>query len=159
MEQKTLSNWLKFILVGVGICGLLVYGGFIPMYGQAVAARYPEYAYCYIPWLLFLWGTGIPCYAVLILGWKIADNIGKDRSFSQENAKLFQWISILAALDTVFFFLMNIVYLFCGMNHPGIVLYAMFIVFAGVAVTIVAAVLSCLVRKAAGLQAQSDLTI
>lgn len=159
MEQKTLSNWLKLILVGVGICGLFVYGGIIPMYGRSLASLYPEFAYCYMPWLIFLWITAIPCYAVLILGWKIAGNIGADRSFSLENARLFRWISMLAVVDTVFFFLMNIIYLFCNMNHPGIVLFSLLIVFVGVAVAIASAVLSCLVRKAAGLQTQSDLTI
>ena len=46
-----------------------------------------------------------------------------------------------------------------NMNHPGIVLLAMVVVFAGIAVTVAAASLSHLVSRAADLQEQSDLTI
>ena len=51
------------------------------------------------------------------------------------------------------------VFLFLGMNHPGVVLLSLVAVFAGVAVAIAAAALSHLVAKAADLQAESDLTI
>ena len=44
-------------------------------------------------------------------------------------------------------------------NHPGVILALVFIVFACVVVSVVAAVLSHLVVKAADLQEQSDLTI
>ena len=93
------------------------------------------------------------------MGWKIAVNIGKDRSFTLENARLLQIISWLAAGDAAFFFLGNIVLFFLNMNHPGILLISLLICFAGVAVAVAAACLSHLVRKAADLQEQSDLTI
>ena len=86
-------------------------------------------------------------------------NIGKDRSFSMDNARLLQRISRLAAGDAVFFFLGNVLLLLLNMSHPGVVLAALVIVFVGVAVAVAAAVLSYLVQKAAALQEQSDLTI
>lgn len=159
MEQKTLSNWLKFVILGVGICGLAVCLGVVPSYGSSLVRQYPEFADRYWPWLIFLWMTAIPCFLALFLGWKIATNIGKDRSFSMENAKHLERISWMAAGDSAFFFVGNIVLLFCNMSHPGIALHSMVIVFAGVAVTVVAAALSHLVRKAAKLQEESDLTI
>ena len=159
MKQASLSKWLKFILIGVGICGLIVYALILPVLGLNVTAAYPEWSYCFWPWLIFLWVTGIPCYIALIFGWKIAGNIGADRSFSGDNATLLKWISELAAGDAAFFFLGNLVFFFLGMNHPGVVLASMLIVFAGVAVCVAAAALSHLVRKAADLQEQSDFTI
>lgn len=159
MEQKTLSKWLKIIIIGVGICGAVVYIFIFPEYGQSLIYDYPEYSYCYWPWLIFLWITGIPCYGVLILAWKIASNIGINRSFSIQNAKLMKGISLLAAIDSGFFFIGNLVYLFLNMNHPGIVLLALIGVFFGIAVAVAAAALSHLIMKAAQLQEQSDLTI
>lgn len=159
MKQKSLSNWLKAILIGIGVCGLVFYLYILPDWGKSLAGHYPEYAHAYWPWLIFLWVTAVPCYTVLVLGWKIAVNIGRDRSFSQENARLLKWISWLAAGDTAFFFAGNTVLLFLNMNHPGIVLLAMVVAFAGVAVAVAAAALSHLVQKAADLQEQSDLTI
>ena len=159
MEQKALSKWLKIIIVGVGICGLVGYFLIIPAFGQSMVRDYPEFSGWYWPWLIFLWGTGIPCYVALFFGWKIAANIGNDRSFSMENAQLLNWISGLAEGDAIYFFIGNIVLWFAGMNHPGVVLAMFLVVFAGVAIAVAAAALSHLVKKAAVLQGESDLTI
>ncbi len=158
-QQKGLATWLKIILVGVGICGLVVYFVVFPSYGESLVSDYPEFSNRFWPWLIFLWISGIPCYAVLVFGWKIAANIGRDQSFSNANAKYLKWIAWLAAGDGVFFFVGNIVLLFTNMSHPGIALFSLLVVFAGVAVAVASAVLSHLVQKAAVLQEQSDLTI
>ncbi|MBQ9032891.1 MAG: DUF2975 domain-containing protein [Parasporobacterium sp.] len=159
MKQKALSKWLKIILIGVGICGLIVYLVIFPGYGQSLVSDYPEFSNRYLPWLIFLWMTGIPCGIVLVLGWRIASNIGKDNSFSNENAKYLKWISWFAAGDGIFFFFGNVVLLFANMSHPGVALFSLLVVFAGIAVTVASSALSHLVQKAAVLQEQSDLTI
>lgn len=159
MEQKTLSNWLKCIIIGVAICGLIIYAVVFPFYGTNLVNEYPEFSNRYWPWLIFIWFTGIPCFTVLILSWKIATNIGNDKSFSMANAKLFKWISGLAAGDSCFFFVGNLVMLFLNMSHPSVVLLSLIVVFAGVAVAVASAALSHLVMKAAKLQEESDLTI
>ena len=160
MNQVSLSRWLKFIIFGLGICGLIVYALVVPMLGQnLVVFDNGRYAYCYWPWLAFIWATGIPCYIALALAWKIAGNIGADKSFLMLNAKLLKWISILAVGDAAYFFIGNVVLWLLNMNHPGIVLFSLIVVFAGVAVAVTSAVLSHLVEKAAALQEQSDWTI
>ena len=159
MEQKALSKWLKIIIIGVGICGLVGYFLVIPSFGQSLARQYPEFSGRYLPWLIFIWVTAIPCYIALFFGWKIAANIGADRSFSVENANLLKWISWLAAGDSIYFFAGNVTLLLLDMSHPGVVLASLLVVFAGVAITVAAAALSHLVRKAAALQEESDLTI
>lgn len=160
MDQKSLSRWLKFIIVGVGLCGLFFYLVILPSIGWGiVAVEGPECAYMYWPWQIFLWATGVPCCVALVLAWRIAGNIGKDRSFSMENARLLKYISLLAVGDTAFFFVTNIVFLFLNMSHPGVLLFSLVVDFAGVAVAVAAAALSHLVQKAAALQEQTDLTI
>ena len=159
MEQKALAQWLKFILIGVGICGLIVYFLVLPSLGESIIADYPEFEYRFWPWLVFLWATVVPCYAALFFGWRIAVNIGADRSFIPENADHLKKISWLAVDDSVYLFLGNLIFLFTGMSHPGMTLFSLLVVFAGIAVTVASATLSHLVKKAAGLQEQSDLTI
>ena len=159
MNQKSLAVWLKVILIGVGLCGLVVFFVIFPAYGRSLAEEAPEFENRYWPWLVFLWISAVPCYAALVFGWFIACNIGRDRSFSEENAKHLRVISWLAAGDAAFFFTGNIVLLFLDMSHPGVTLASLIVVFGGVAVTVAAAILSHLVRKAAALQEQSDLTI
>ena len=159
MNQHRLSTWLKGIVIGIGICGLIVYFAVLPVVGNSTRESFPEFAAWYWPWMIFLWGTALPCYAALALGWRIATNIGEDRSFSGENAASLLRIAWLAAGDTIFFFAGNIVLLFLGMSHPGVLLLSLIICFAGVAVTVAAVCLAHLVHKAAALQEQSDLTI
>lgn len=159
MEQKSLAKWLKFVILGVGFCGLFIYLYLIPSYGTSMVEKYPEFSGAFWPWLIFLWITAIPCYAVLYFGWRISGNIGRDKSFSAENSKYLKYVSWMAAIDSLFFFVGNVVLLFLNMNHPGILLISLIITFAGVTVTVAAAVLSHLVQKAAKLQEQSDLTI
>ena len=159
MEQKSLSKWLKLILLGVGICGLAVYLMVVPSFGDSLRSQYPEFGDRYWPWLIFIWVSGIPCYAVLVLGWRIAANIGRDASFSLENARFLRSIAILAAVDAAYVFLGNLAMLFLDMSHPGVVLLSLLVVFAGAAVAVAAGALSHLVRKAALLQEENDLTI
>ena len=45
MKQRTLALWLKVIITGIGVCGLFVYILLIPMFGQALALRYPDMAH------------------------------------------------------------------------------------------------------------------
>lgn len=160
MKPQSLAKWLKFIIIGGGFFGLIVYAFVIPEMGQEIAALdNGAFAYCYWPWLVFIWMTGIPCCIALFLTWKIATNIGLDKSFSLSNAKLLKWISNLAAGDAVFFLAGNIVFLFLNMNHPGVVLASVMVAFVGVAIAVVSAALSYLVKKAEILQDQSDWTI
>lgn len=159
MKQKTLARWLKGIIFGMGVCGLVVYFLLIPHIGKAMAEEIPEFQNRYRPWLLFLWITAVPCYGVLILAWKIAARIGKDLSFTVQNAVYLKWISILAAGDTLFFFLGNVVLLILNLSHPSVVMASLIVAFFGAAVTVSSAVLSHLVLKASSLQEQSDYTI
>ena len=160
MRQKSLSNWLKFIVIGVGICGLVIYLLVVPMLGQTVAAAEDGFFdRLYWPWLVLIWVTGLPIYAALAFAWVIAGNIGQDRSFSIENARLLKWISGLAAGDAAFFFAGNILYLLLGWSHPGVTLLCMVLVFVGGAISVAAAALSHLVMKAALQQQENELTI
>lgn len=159
MELKKLATWLKVILIGVGACGVAFLGVAAPMCGAYFRTNYPELAWGFWPWLAFLWASGVPCFAVLGIAWKIVSNIEKNQSFSLENARLFRWISRLAAGDAGFFFVGNLALLLLNISHPSVVLASLVVDFIGVAVAVAAAALAYLVGKAADLQEQSDYTI
>lgn len=159
MKQRNLSKWLKIVIVGVGLCGLVVCIHLLPFYGQSIATSNPEFSYCYWPWLIFLWVCAVPCYAALFCSWKIVSEIGKDNSFSVKNALYLKTISVLAASDTGFFFIGNFVLLFLNMNHPGVILLSLLIEFAGVCITVASAALSHLVLDAAQIKEENDLTV
>lgn len=159
MSQKSLSKWMKVILFMFGLFGIAIFGLVTPVIGTDLKNEYPEFAYAFIPWLVFILIMAIPCYTVLVLGWKIASSIGNDNSFSNSNAKRLKYVSVLALVTSIYFFAGNVVFLLLNINHPGILLASLFITFVGIAISAASAILSYLVKKAAKLQEQSDWTI
>jgi len=140
----------------MAVCGMLIYLGVLPAMGKSLVFRYPEFEHYFWPWLLFLWITVIPCYAVLMWGWQIASAIGRNQSFTMRNALYLKRIMQAALVDVVFFFIGNVVFWLLGMNHPGILILSLFICFAGIVVAVVAGSLSHLVAKAADMQEEND---
>ncbi len=159
MNQKTLANWLRAVVVLAACAGGLVYGVVIPNIGLRTAERNPEYAYCFWPWLIFLLATAVPCYLVLWQGWKILSAVRRDESFTRENARRLGTVSKLAAFDAAFLFAGSLIFLLLGMSHPGVFLALLLISAFGLIVTVAAALLSHLVYKAALLREDADLTV
>ena len=151
MKQDALAKWLKFIIVGVGFCGLLTYTVIMPRFAAYLVRQNSMLEKNVLPWLILIWISAIPCYAVLVLGWKIADNIRRDRSFSYENAEYLKWVSYLSMADAAFVFLANIA--------AAVMLVICIIVFIGISISICAAALSHLVAKAAEIQEENNLTV
>ena len=42
MSQKDLANSLKAVIIGVGLCGLVIYFYFLPVWGKAILQYAPE---------------------------------------------------------------------------------------------------------------------
>lgn len=159
MSQISLSRWLKFIIILVAVCTLVIYFGVFPMLGLNISALNPEFSYCYWPWLIFLWSTGIPLYAAFGFCWAVAVNIGRGNSFCMQNARHLRSIAVLAAIDSMWFLAGNIALFLLNMSHPSVLLLCIIPVAFGIAVSVAAAVLSHLIQKAASIQEQNDLTI
>ena len=159
MSQAKLSRWLKAIMVGAEIGIAIVYFLIIPVIGKDIVAANPEFAYCYWPWLIFLWTTSVPLYVAAVFGWKIAREIGLDNSFSRENAVSLKRISQLAVADTIYFFIGIVVFSVLNMIHSSIVIAAFFVLCVGIVIIIVSAGLSHLVYKAAKMREENELTI
>ena len=159
MKQKTVSMWMKGILLGLGLSGLVFYFVAIPMIGQSVAKMFPEYSAAYWPWMIFIWLTGVPCFAFLPVGWSIASNIARGKAFSLQNAKLLRTVGFLAAGDAVFFSVGNVVFLFFNINHIGIVMGSVLVSFLAFSVAVAAMALSLLTRNASDIREENELTI
>lgn len=158
MSQKSLSNWLKMMIIGVGICGILICVLVLPALTAELEPLLNDKKVCWA-WLILLWLTSVPCFIALAFSWKIVSNIGNDNSFTMENAVLLKKISMLAAGDAIFLFVWNMILFFLNANHPSTLLLCLFIDFLGIVIAVIFATLSHLVCKAAELQEQSDLTI
>lgn len=126
MEQRTLVRWLKILVIFASVCGIAICVGILPMVGKRMIEVYPEFSYCYHPWLIFLWILAVPCFIALVLAWKIFKNIEEDHSFCMENADALRKISFLAAADSAVLFVGNVLFLLLNMNHPSIFTWSMY---------------------------------
>ncbi len=159
MEQRKMVKWLKFLVIFVAICGLILCTVVIPVVGRELSGVSPELGRYFKPWVTFVWVLAIPCFAALVHAWMIFSNIEKNKAFSMENAKHMEKISYLAGADTIALISGNIVLLILNINHPSVFLVFLMIGIIGIGISVAAAVLSHLIQKAANLQDENDLTI
>lgn len=159
MEQNKIGAMLKAVVIGFTFIVIVVYTLLFPIIGQDIIYQYPEFTGWFWPWVIFLSITAIPLLIAIFFAWKVVVNISKDNSFCIENAVAFKNIMILAILDTSYFFIGQVALFLFSMNHPAIFLFSIVIVFIGIAVAIVCGALSTLIKKAATLQEDQNLTI
>jgi len=159
MKHSLFSKCMRVIIAGATLIGIICCIYVIPELAKTFKQYYPEMEHWVLPWMILIYVCAVPCFAAMVLSWKIAVNIGRDKSFTMENSRLFKIYSILALSDSILFFVGSIAYWIAGINHPGLLLADFLIVFAGMAIFVCTAALSYLVGKAANLQEDSDLTI
>ena len=166
MKPKNFSIMMKAVIIMIAVFGALFYFLFVPM--MAKEMQYyandivNDITYCnrlYYAWLILIWLTSVPCYAVLVFAWKMANSVKNDTQFSHKNSGRLSKIALLAFIDGAFFFLMNIIYLFANLNHPGILIASFLVFLVAIAFAATAKVLAGMVDKAAVLQEENDLTI
>ena len=160
MKPKQFSWMMKTVIIALGVFGAAFYFYFVPVGLQALESikRFTEKS-IFLPWLIGVILTCIPCYAVLVLAWLMAQSVKNDTQFSHKNSGRLKKIAACALADGAFFFLMNIVFLAVGINIPAVALLSLLVLLVAVAFAAVATVLSGMVEKAAVLQEENDLTI
>ena len=156
MNQKSLANWIKAIVIGVGIGGAMVYLWLDMIIDPATIANFTGYEVSTLPWNILILITLIPCYGVLFFVWKIAHQVELDNSFSFQNVNYLKWIMLLCLSIAVIFFCGNIILLITNLNHPSIFILSIFFCFLAIAIGIIAAVLAHLVEKAAIIKEENE---
>ena len=159
MTQKNLSYWLKAVIITALMVGIGVYGFFVPQFAESYRDAYDGLSSFYMPMLIFLTGTGVPCFASLIFAWKIASQIGRDNSFCRENAESMKVIAILALADVIYFRVGMIIFAVVDITTVPMLFMTFLLDIAGLAISVCSAALSHLILKAAMLREENDLTI
>lgn len=152
MDSKKLCGWLRGIMIGLGLAGLFFFGYLIPFMKMRMLTHFNGYW----QWVIFALLSAVPCYLVLIEGWKIVNRIEKDNSFCVENAEGLSRVSFYALIDSAYVFIGNVVLMVLGLSRVSVFFLTLLIVIVGVSVGVAAAALSHLVRKAALLKQEND---
>ena len=127
--------------------------------GGVLSIYYAGTCNLFMPGLLYGWYIAVICYAILYQFWKVCVQIGKDNSFSKENAKCFRNISHFALLLAVVWFAGIVFLAILAVRQPGISIFMITAVLLSVMISVLAAALSHLVLKAYELKQENELTI
>ena len=157
MSSTTLCSWVRFSAVAFACYGALLLavlvweaaGVLLPEYGQQAA---------YL-WCGFLILAAVPCFAVLVLVWRVSTAIKNDAVFTVAAARTIGAATTWLCADAAFIFAGTVVLTAMNINHPGPMLAALLAVLALTAFGLLAAVLSRYIARAADLQEVSEGTI
>ena len=159
MSQKSIAKMLKLFCVVVAVVGAFVFLVYAPLLVDEQAMMYPEAAYLKWPGLVGIWVIAVLCYMVLGNFWMICVRIGEDNSFCNENADCMKRMGLLSFAVGVLF-TGAMIFLGC-LGFLGIAYFIFYFllmcVVCGVGVLCLA--LSALIRRAAQLKEENDLTI
>ena len=160
MQPKRFSLLMKSIIIALAVFGAGFYFYFVPRVLRVIdSLKLFTDKSLFMPWLILIVLTCIPCYAVLVLAWGMAVSVQNDKQFSHKNSGRLKKIAVCAIADTGFFFIGNLIFWIIGINIPAVVVISAIILFVGIAFAAASEVLSGMVEKAAILQEENDLTI
>lgn len=159
MNQKELSNWLKILIIVSSILGLIICFTLAPRIGTSILANHPHKKYMFWPCLIFIWVGSVPIYLAFFQAWKIFDNVGKDKAFSEQSVSAFNIITKLCIVEIILFCFGLVSLIFLNVSNITVYIVVFFIMFSAIFVGTSSAIFSHLVSKAVALQKENDLTI
>ena len=152
--NKHPERGMKLAAVAAAALGLLAAFVLLPALASAMLEEYPAYQKWYWPGLVYCWIVLLPGFAGLWEFWKVCVQIGRDNSFSQENARSLFRICLPALLVVGVAALCLL-----GMGLPALLIAMLGFAAACALVALLANALSQLVRRAAAIKSENDLTI
>lgn len=161
MIDKKLCEWVKFIIVLMGICGLLFDVFLVPIevgnLGTEGGQYFDKTNISFIVQYFFQWIVSIPCFWVLILAWRACGDMKTGNLFTVKNSKRVKQASVALLISVVAFIVGNLIFAILKWNSE----YSIRIIIAimGVTFWVIMTVLSHYLKRAAELQEESDATI
>ena len=89
MKQTKISYWLKGMTILLAVMGIFFFGAL-----TAYAFQLKAQGNVLWGWVGFSWYIAVLCYLILFEFWRVCTQIGKDNSFSLENAKYFHHMGL-----------------------------------------------------------------
>lgn len=163
MTTKSILLWVRCSIVIIALCGLTVCALWYPYSFSLIKvglinSKLSELTAAQSWGLLsFYWAVSIPCFAILIIAWKISTHIKTEQLFTSKVAKMIKLCALMLLIDLSVFCMGNIIFLLLKMNDFAIIYF--FLMIGGLVLSVFLSVLSHYVAKAAELQEISDGTI
>ena len=158
MTGKALCFWVRCAIIAIAVCGLCVCVVWYPIITELNVPLNVEKMQFWAQ-LVFYWLASLPCFWILIMGWRVTKAIKEDRLFTNETAKIVKTATQILFIDIAVFFIGNLALLLLKWAWWGIAIIHLFFLIAGLVVGIFMAILSHYLYKAAELQEESEGTI
>ena len=152
MSKRSLSVLSKITIIVIAICGLCICGFVYPF---LVSLNGLGKGSELIMWceLIFYWSSSLPCFAILVLAWKVASTF-KTELFTANNAKLFKASAILLMADAIYFLIGNLFFAFIGYNPFAILFF--FLVITALSVSLALGAAGYYVARAAAIREENE---
>ena len=157
--NKHPERGMKLAALAAALIGLLAAFVFLPILASALLEEFPAYQKWYWPCLIYGWVVLLPGFAGLWEFWKICVEIGRDNSFSQKNARSLFRICLLALTMAALLAVGVAALCLLGMGLPALLIAMLGFAAACALVALLANALAQLVRRAAAIKSENDLTI
>ena len=146
MTAKSLFFWVRCSIVIIALCGLTVCALWYPYSFSLIKIDLTYAKLCELTtaqsWglLSFYYAVSIPCFAILIIAWKISSNIKTEQLFTSKVAKMIKLCAVILLIDLGVFFIGNIIFLVLKINDFAIIYF--FLVIGGLVLSVFLSVLS-----------------
>jgi len=159
MKKSLCSRILQAGVIGSALAVLMLAGRFLPMYMRHITDVQPELSGWYSWGILLGWILALPVFYALVQLWRIFATLAGGEVFSEANAGRFAHIWKLAALDTGLVALLGLVLILTQTTPPFLMMTVSALLFAGVLSWAVCFALSGLMRSAAMMREENDMTV
>ena len=157
--NKHPERGMKLAALAAALVGLLAAFVLLPALASALLEEFPAYQKWYWPCLIYGWVVLLPGFVGLWEFWKICVEIGRDNSFSQKNARSLFRICLLALTMAALLAAGVAALCLLGMGLPALLIAMLGFAAACALVALLANALAQLVRRAAAIKSENDLTI
>jgi len=145
--------------VVAGVLGIFVAFVLAPHLGVRMRAAYPSDRDLFWPLLAYVWATAAPGFWALCEYFRVCEEIRRDNSFSRENVKSLRAIFRLLLAMSAMLLAGAVALVALRQRHPTVTLLLLMGAAASALVAVLANALSQLIKRAAELKDENDLTI
>lgn len=159
--NKAICILIRISIIIIALCGLyccfigypifsMIESGFNPAYTTNYSMQWVQFGVI----IAFRLITSIPCFAVLIMAWKISSCIKKGETFSYRTKRLLKISALTLFIDLAVFAVGNVVLYFLKWNAFFKVYVILFII--GLAIATVLAIAAHYVGQAAAIREENE---
>lgn len=159
LKKKDTGKWLKVIIIMAGIISIILAALLAPLLGKELVSTNPQLEFLFWPSLIFIWISAIPLFISLYMFYLISQEIINDNPFFKKNSIRLTIVSRLALLESGLYLFALIVLIILGEFHISLLLIIIIVMFIGLAMAVITAILAHLVDKARRIEIENELTI